>query len=54
MNTTTRAIAVAVVAAPIAYVMFSAFDPSTRIAVSAILAITAGVFTALFFGSSTQ
>lgn len=53
-STATRAILAAGAVAPIAYVMFSAMDPTERVAVSAILAVTAGVFAALFFGPSSK
>jgi hypothetical protein len=34
--------------------MFDAFEQSTRVAVSGILAITAAAFAALFLGSASQ
>ena len=54
MTTINRSVAAAVVAAPIAYIMFDGSEQPTRIAVSAIFAVTAGVFAALFFGSSAD
>lgn len=55
MNPTlTRAVLAGVAAAPITFVMFNALEPTPRLAVSVILAITAGVFTALFFGPSSE